>query len=232
MENRGIDQNTVEHVGSMISLSFILFAVTFLLVFNSIEYDLGLFIGLIGIIIFLTQGKYIKSEIKKYVYAGIILFILSIIASSIYLVISLSLVMSSIASHEHGNEIAGKYFIGYFINYYFGSSLILIIAALISYILVSYKFLLGHKLPFIAGLVISTILNIIYTLFYILRLKNTIGNEMINISEIGYYESQIKYAGDAGGALLIRLMSVLIFTVLFIYLGIYVRKHANKYIDE
>ena len=232
MENSLTDQNTVNHSGNMIALSFFLFAVTFLLVFNTAEYDLGLFIGLIGIIIFITQGKYINPDIKRYVYYGIILFILTLIASGIYLAISLSSTVGSIVNYQHGNEISGKYLIQYFFNYYFYSSAILAIVDLISYILISYKFLIGHKLPFIAGLIISSALNILYTEIYLLRLRGVVGKEMIDINKIGYYESQIKYAGDAGNALIIRLVSVLISMVLFIYLWFYIRKNAKMFVKE
>ena len=65
-----------------------------------------------------------------------------------------------------------------------------------------------------------------------MRLKGVVGKEMIDINKIGYYESQIKYAGDTGNALVIRLVSVLISMVLFIYLGIYIRKNAKMFVKE
>lgn len=232
MESSSADQNIVNHSGNMIALSFFLFAITFLLVFNTAEYDLGLFIGFVGIIIFISQRKYINPDIKRYVYSGIIIFILSLIASSVYIAISLSSAVGSIAKYQHGNEIAGKYLFQYFFNYYFYSSAILVIVDLISYILISYKFLIGHKLPFIAGLIVSSALDILYTDVYLLSLKGTIGNEMINVNKIAYYESQIKYAGDAGNVLIIRLASVLISMGLFIYLGIYIRKNAKNFVKE
>ena len=140
------------------------------------EYDLGLFIGFVGIIIFISQRKHINPDIKRYVYSGIVLFILSLIAFSVYIAISLSSFIGSLAIYQHGSEISGKYFVQYFFNYYFYSIAILIIVALISYILISYKFLIGHKLPFIAGLIVPSALDILYTDVYLLSLKGTMGN--------------------------------------------------------
>ncbi|WMT50593.1 MAG: hypothetical protein RE471_06315 [Ferroplasma sp.] len=145
---------------------------------------------------------------------------------------SLSSFIGSLAIYQHGSEISGKYFVQYFFNYYFYSIAILVIVALISYILISYKFLIGHKLPFIGGLIVSSALDILYTWVYLLRLKGTMGNEMIDVNKIAYYESQIKYAGEAGNALIIRLASVLISMGLFIYLGVYIRKNAKNFVKE
>jgi amino acid transporter len=62
-------------------------AFTFILVFNTVETDFSMLIGAIGLIIFLTQAKHIKSEIRMFVYAGIIIYITAFFIS-VFLCIS------------------------------------------------------------------------------------------------------------------------------------------------
>ena len=232
MEN--IDTQTIvnKDAVNLIAASYIMLAFTFILVFNTVETDFSMLIGAIGLIIFLTQAKHIKSEIRMFVYAGIIIYIIAFFMSIFYVLVTVSTAANAIVSHSHGNEFSGEYFVKYFYNNYFIFSIILLVIYTITYILISYKFFLRGKFLFIAGIVTSGVLELIYTIMNFINMKAIIGSENIKYSDIGALESSIKYAGNSGYPLMIKIAAVILYAGLFIYLGIYISKHPNNYIEK
>ena len=231
MENNETQPIAGKDIANTVAASYIIFAFTFLLVFNTVETDLSLFIGFIGLIIFLTQAKHIKPEIRTYIYVGIIIYIITLFISILYVAITVSTAANAIVSHAHGNEFSGKYFIKYFYDNYFIFTIILTVIYTISYIFISYKFILKNKLLFMAGLISAAALQLIYSIMDFINMKAIIGNEYISFKDIGSLESSIKYAADSGDPLILKIVASILFTGLFIYLGLYIRKHSDEFFE-
>ncbi len=227
VNNGGVD---VQSIGSAIGISYILFGISFIFSLSSTFVDVGILVGIIGVIIFLTQGKYIKSEIKKYVYASIILYIISITVAGVFLEISIVAAASSMAAHVRNNELAGRYMVPIIAEAVYASVAISLVS-LIAYILTSYKFLETKKYIFIALLFVATILENIYSFMFLKSFSSVIGAETISFSNISSVESKIESLGFIYPYSIIRIVSVLIFISLFVYLGVKIMRKPEPYLD-
>lgn len=229
MENINNNEIDVKNAGKIIGFSYILFGITFLLFYGGAEEDISILIGIIAVIMFLTQRKYIKPEIKTYVYISIIIYALTIIIFAASLGAYVVGYASSLVSHVKNNTISGKYLVPV-IKYAIEASIAVSFIYLFTYILTSIKFLGSKKYLFILFLFVATILEDLYSILFLNGFSKTIATETINISDISSFEQKIEYLGFGYPDILIRIFSVLIFVLLFLYLGIRIMRNPEDYI--
>jgi hypothetical protein len=126
----------IKPIGNIVGFSYILFGISFILAFNKIGDDLQTFIDIIAIIIFVSQRKYIKPQVKNYVYIGVLIIIIATIVETVYA----SVASFSLVGHVTGGEVSGKY-INVYLTSVLYSALVFAVLTLVSYIFSSYKVL-------------------------------------------------------------------------------------------
>lgn len=230
MEAINSNEIDVRPIGSAIGISYILFGISFIFSLSSVFADVGILVGIIGVIIFLTQRKYIKPEIKTYVYISIILYIVTTIVFGLFLVVSIAAGASSMVTHVRNNELAGIYMVPIIAEVVYASMAISIVS-LITYILTSYKFIETKKYIFIVLLFIATILENLYSFLFLKNFSSVIGAETIRFSDISSVELKIESLGFVYPYIIIRIISVLIFISLFVYLGVKIMRKPEPYLS-
>lgn len=216
----------IKSTGAFIGLSYILFGISLLLQLSPKTDTVSLLVGILAIIIFLTQRKYLKKDIKLYVYASIIIYIIMVLILLLYLD---SLIYSFNGFTSNG--INGTAFYGLLINI-----IIVVIVGyiihLITYIMTSVKFLLNKmKYLFTGILVIGTISNIVYVILFLIAIKPETVSKVVSLSAIHVYENRINYLFLGSPLLILRLIGSLLFGGPFIFLGLYINKHIKSYMN-
>ena len=187
-------------------------------------------VDIIGVIIFLTQRKYIKSEIKIYVYISVVLYIVITIVFGLFLAVSMAACASSIVAHVRNNELAGRYIVP-IIAKAVHALMAISIVSLSTYILTSYKFLETKRYIFIVLLFIATALESLYSFLFLKSFSSVIGAETIKFSDISPVEFKIESRGFVYTYIIIRIVSVLIFIPLFVYLGVKIMRKPEPYLS-
>jgi len=227
MENINNNED-IKNSGKIIGFSYILFAITFLLFYGKAEEDIGILIGIIAVIMFLIEGKHLKPEIKTYVYISIIIYALTFIMFTFLLGTYIIRSVVSLAPHVKNYTLSGEYLVP-IIKYAVMGSVAISFIYLFTYILTSIKFLGSKKYLFIIFLFIATILEDLYSILFLNGFSKAIATETINISNMSSFEQKIEYLGFGYPDILIRISSVLIFVLLFLYLGIRIIKKPEDY---
>ena len=229
MEDVSNNEIDIRPVGNAIGISYILFGISFIFSLSRVFVDVGILLGIFGVIMFLTHRRYIDPEIKIYVYASIILYIVFIIVTGIFLEIFIVASASSIVAHVRNNELSGKYLIPTITETVYASVAISLVS-LIAYILTSYKFLETKKYIFIALLFIATALENIYSFLFLKSFSSAMSTETINFSNISSVELKIESLGFIYPYSIIRIVSVLMFISLFVYLGVKIMRKPGPYL--
>lgn len=220
--NNNID---IKATGAFLGFSYILLGIAlFLPIFPSLD-TLSLLVGIIAIIIFLTQKKYIKAGIKLYVFISIFIYIIT------YLL--LTLFAYSLAIHFKGytsSGFSGTALYGLFIDLVIGMAIVDIFY-LITYIMASIKFLMDKMKYLIPGLqVLGTAFGIIYIFLTITAMKSKLVSKAITISTLNEYDDQLKYLLLNSPFVIFRIFQVVLISGSFILLGFYINKHINSYV--
>lgn len=214
----------IKSIGNIVGLSYILFGISFILAFDKIGNDIETFIDIIAIIIFISQRKYIKSQIKNYVYIGVAIIIIATIVETAYAFVA----ALALAGNVTGGQVSGKYIHIYLTNILY-NAIVFAIIALVSYIFSSYKVLETKKYIGIGLLSIATAISILLAILTVQKIIDNVGNKTLLLSQVVSL-ANVDRIYLTYPDIIFAFISRLIFLAVFVYIGLKIRKHPEPYI--
>jgi hypothetical protein len=224
MENNN-NTTDIKSIGVYLGISYILLGIALFLQIFPATGQFSLLVGIIGIIIFLTQRKYIKDDIKLYVYISIVIYIISFLLITVY-VFSLAFSFKGYTSKGFN----GTALYGFIIDIVIGTFIVYIFY-LITYIMTSIRFLIGKMKYLVSGFqAIGTAFGIIYIFLTIASIKSKLVSKDITISYLTKFTDQLNYLFLSSPFVIFRILQVALISGSFILLGFYINKHINSYV--